>query len=166
MMSPIHTGYEYFNYKHSFSIVLMALLNRNFCFMFCDVHNKGRISDSGVFRDCILFQKLQMNSLHLPQPESLSNGDVKMPNIFVVDNAFRLHPNTIKPFPGDQSQVSMQRNFNRKLSSVCIVVENAFGVMSTRFRVLRIPISSTTKRSFKSRNGKCLVLTRDQLTPH
>lgn len=64
-----------------------------------------------------------------------------MPYVFVADNAFPLHPNIIKPFPGDHPQGSMQRNFNRKLSSVRIVVENAFGVMSARFRVLRKPIA-------------------------
>ena len=141
MMSPIHSGSEYFNYKHSFSIVLMALVDRNFCFMFCDVGSKGRISDGGVFRDCVLFEKLQTNSLHLPQPAPLSDGDVNMPYVFVADNAFPLHPNIMKPFPGDHPQGTMQRNFNRKLSSVRIVVENAFGIMSARFRVLRKPIA-------------------------
>ncbi|CAH2108869.1 unnamed protein product [Euphydryas editha] len=141
MVSPIHSGSEYFNYKHSFSIILMALVDRNYCFMFCDVGNKGRISDGGVFRDSVLFEKLQKNSLHLPKPEPLSNGDVNMPYVFVADNAFPLHPNIMKPFPGQHPEGSMQRNFNRKLSSVRIVVENAFGVMSARFRVLRKPIA-------------------------
>lgn len=56
MVSPIHSGSEYFNYKHSFSIVLMTLVDRNFCFMFCDVGNMGRIGDGGVFRDGFLFK--------------------------------------------------------------------------------------------------------------
>lgn len=50
---------EYFKYKYSFSIVLMALVDCNFCFMFCDVGNWR-------CRDCVLFEKLQTNSLYLP----------------------------------------------------------------------------------------------------
>ena len=50
VVSPIHSGSDYFNYKYSFSIVLMALVDRYFCFMFCDIGSKGRISDSGVFQ--------------------------------------------------------------------------------------------------------------------
>ncbi|CAK1597687.1 unnamed protein product [Parnassius mnemosyne] len=149
MVSQIHSGSEYFNYKRSFSIVLMALVDRNFCFMFCDVGNKGRISDGGVFRDSVLFEKLQTNSLHLPQPKPLSDDDVNVPYVFVADNAFPLHPNIMKPFPGEHSEGSTQRNFNRKLSSVRIVVENAFGVMSARFRVLKKPITLQPNKASK-----------------
>lgn len=141
VISPAHSGSEYFNYKHSFSIVLMALVDSNFCFMFCDVGSKGRISDGGVFRDSVLFEKLHSNTLNLPQPEPLSNDNVPMPYVIVADNAFPLHPNLMKPYPGDHPEGSMQRKFNRKLSSVRIVVENAFGIMSARFRVLRAPIA-------------------------
>lgn len=58
-----------------------------------------------------------------------------MPYVFVADNAFPLHPNIMKSFPGDHPEGSTQRNFNRKVFSVRIVVENVLGVMSARFRV-------------------------------
>ncbi|CAK1586959.1 unnamed protein product [Parnassius mnemosyne] len=127
----------------------MALVDRNFCVMFCHIGNKGKISDGTVFRDSVLFEKLQRNSLQLPQPKPLSNGDVNVPYVFVADNGFPLHRNIMKPFPGEHSEGSTRRNFNRKLSSVRIVVENTFGVMSARFRVLRKPITLQPNKASK-----------------
>lgn len=57
-----HSGSEYFNSKHSFGIVLMAAVDTNFCFIFCDVRTRGRISDDKVFRDTILYENKQFKS--------------------------------------------------------------------------------------------------------
>lgn len=61
-------GSDYFNYKHLFSSVLMALVDSNCCFVFCDIGNKGRLSYGGVFRDNVIFEKLHTNSSYFPQP--------------------------------------------------------------------------------------------------
>ena len=33
---PINTGSTFFNYKHSFSVVMMALLDADYTFRYCD----------------------------------------------------------------------------------------------------------------------------------
>jgi len=56
---PNKSGTEYFNYnyKDAFSIVLMALVDANYNFIFVDVGCQGRISDGGVYRNTDLWTK-------------------------------------------------------------------------------------------------------------
>ena len=69
---PVNT----FSYKNAFSIVLFALVDANYNFMFVDAGCQGRISDSGVFTNTELYKKLETKTLCLPQPAPL-NGRKK-----------------------------------------------------------------------------------------
>jgi len=66
IQAPINTGSEYINYKSSFSIVLFAVVDANYNFIFVDAGCQGKISDAGVFQDCQLNKRLKSNSLDLP----------------------------------------------------------------------------------------------------
>lgn len=59
LQSPVHSGAEFHYYKSSFSIVLFALVDAEYNFLFVDVGCQGRISDGGVFKDTELFQKIE-----------------------------------------------------------------------------------------------------------
>jgi len=54
LQCPVNTGSEYYNYKNSFSIVLMGLVSRDYRFIFADIGSQGRISDGGVFKNSLL----------------------------------------------------------------------------------------------------------------
>ena len=63
LQCPRNSASEYFNYKNAFSIVLFALVDANYNFMFVDAGCQGRIFDSGVFTNTELYKKLETKTL-------------------------------------------------------------------------------------------------------
>ncbi len=58
---PDNSGSTFFNYKGHFSIVLMGVVDANYCFIYCNVGCQGRISDGGVFKNTEFSRKLSNN---------------------------------------------------------------------------------------------------------
>ena len=108
--------------------------------MFADVGCQGRISDGGVLKNSILYEKLENCELGIPNPQPLPGRNRPLPYVFVADGAFALHDNIMKPYPGVQEKGSEKRVFNYRLSRARRVVENVFGILSAKFRVLRKPL--------------------------
>ena len=53
ILHPRNSGSVFYNYKGYYSIVLMAVVDANYNFIFADVGCQGRISDSGVMRNTL-----------------------------------------------------------------------------------------------------------------
>lgn len=121
------------------SIVLMAISDASYKFLYIDVGSNGRISDGGVFRKCSFNNALINKKLNIPPPKPLPMRTLPVPYLLVADDAFALTTNLIKPFSA-RNMNAIQRVFNYRLSRARRVVENAFGIMSARFRVMRSPI--------------------------
>lgn len=126
----------------------MAIADAMYKFIYIDVGCNGRVSDGGVFNKCSFAKAMAANKLSLPNPEPLPGRQKPVPFVLVADDAFALKPNVMKPFPGrDLSATARVHNY--RLSRARRVVENAFGILSARFRVFRKPINldaSKTKR--------------------
>uniref|UniRef100_A0A8D8QWB5 DDE Tnp4 domain-containing protein n=1 Tax=Cacopsylla melanoneura TaxID=428564 RepID=A0A8D8QWB5_9HEMI len=78
-----------------------------------------------------------MNTLHVPTPQPLSGRTLPVPYVLVGDEAFQLSENLMKPFSGLHVKGSKERVFNYRLCRARRVSENAFGILSSSFRVLR-----------------------------
>ncbi|XP_033988010.1 putative nuclease HARBI1 [Trematomus bernacchii] len=143
---PPGTGSTYYNYKHTFSIVLMALVDSNYKFLYVDVGCNGRISDGGVFGGCSLQDALENRTANIPAPAPLPASDQAVCYSIVADEAFPLKELLMKPYPNRRLAVE-QRIFNYRLSRARRVVENAFGIQANRFRVFltTINIQDTAK---------------------
>lgn len=140
IQSPQHSGSEYYNYKRSFSIVLLALVDSNYNFIFAEIGSQGRISDGGVFRNSQLWQRICSNDLNFPMPRPLPGRTRDVPYVFLGDGAFALTTHMMKPYPGSHNERTPKRIFNKKLSSSRVVVENVFGILASKFRIFRKPI--------------------------
>nr|CAI5864827.1 unnamed protein product [Callosobruchus analis] len=139
IICPANSGTEYFNYKKTFSIVLMAIVDGNYCFQYVHIGCQGRMSDGGVYKNTSFHKALQENQLNIPMPESLPGREKLTPYVFVADDAFALTINFMRPYAGQLSQ-SPERVFNYRLSRARRIVENAFGIMASVFRVFRKPM--------------------------
>ncbi|XP_030750675.1 putative nuclease HARBI1 [Sitophilus oryzae] len=137
--APKHSGSLFYNYKGTHSIVLMALADANYKFLYINVGSMGRISDGGVFNTCSLATKLENNSLNIPKPRPLPGRNKAIPFVIVADDAFAMKPYIMKPY-AFRNLHGGQRVFNYRLSRARRIIENCFGIASARFRVLRKPI--------------------------
>lgn len=138
--NPRNSGSYYFNYKKYFSIILMAVVDANLSFVAIDVGAYGRESDSNVFKECPFGKKLYSGQLNIPEPAYLPNTqNVVQPYVFVADEAFALHKNLLRPYPG-RGLTDKRRIFNYRLSRARRTVECAFGVLSNKWRVFHTPL--------------------------
>lgn len=118
----------------------MALVDSDYRFIFADIGGQGRISDGGIFQNCILWEKINTKILNLPPDNSLPVREKTVPYVFLGDGAFALHTNVMKPFPGNHDMGTRERTFNTRLSSTRVTVENVFGVLTAVFRIFKKPI--------------------------
>ncbi|KAG5876837.1 hypothetical protein JTB14_014166 [Gonioctena quinquepunctata] len=140
IQTPTNSGSEFYNYKKYFSVVLMALVDAEYCFMFADCGCQGRLSDGAVFRNTRLFKKIEQNELHCPPREPPMGRNKEVPYVFVGDDAFGLRETIMKPFSGKHDKGIKYRIFNYRLSRARRVVENIFGLLASVFRVLWKPM--------------------------
>ena len=137
---PANSGSQFFNYKHQFSVVLMAVVDSDYTFLYVDVGSNGRVSDGGVFKQCSFKEGMMTGLLNIPPPEVLPGTDFVCPFMLVADEAFPLTTNIMKPFPM-RGLTKEQKVFNYRLSRARRVVENGFGILANRFRVFHTAIA-------------------------
>lgn len=137
---PPNSGSQYYNYKHRFSVVLMALVDADYRFLYCDVGCNGRVSDGGVFGACTLNEALQNRTANLPEATRLPGCEELCSYHFIADDAFPLSDAIMKPYRHRQLS-DQQRIFNYRVSRARRVVENAFGILANRFRVFLTTIA-------------------------
>ncbi|PNF24378.1 hypothetical protein B7P43_G09655 [Cryptotermes secundus] len=134
---PGGSGSTFFNYKKEFSIVLLALVDADYKFIVVDVGAHGRTSDGAVFFRSRLGKMLTEGTLDIPVPKSLPNEpEIVLPHVIVADEAFPLQENIMRPYPGPQV-VNNEPNkiYNYRHSRFRRVSENAFGILSKKFRI-------------------------------
>ena len=134
MTAPAKSGSLFYNYKGSFSVNLMALVDPDYKFIHIDIGNYGSNTDGQVFKKSE-FGKAYMNGeLDVPPPTSLPNYPASgpVPYCIVADEAFPLTPTIMRPFPrtGRQKLQDDERIFNYRLSRARRIVENAFGILA------------------------------------
>lgn len=151
--APPNSGSQYFNYKKTFSIVLLALVDADYRFINIQVGDFGRANDGGVYSGSDVGIGMANNTLQVPADCALpgSGQQGPMPFTMVGDAAFPLKTYLMRPFPGQHLQ-RWQKVFNYRLSRARMVVECAFGILASRWRVLY------SRMSMKPENADTVVM--------
>ena len=158
IQAPENSGSYYFNYKGTFSIVLLALVDADYQFTYVDVGRSGRASDSGVFKQSSLAKALGIGELNITSKCKLPGTEQMVPYVFVGDDAFPLTSGIMKPYKVKGHLTKEQRIFNYRLSRARRIVENAFGILANRFRVFMKPIA-LEPRKVESVILACVLIT-------
>ncbi|XP_043216296.1 protein ALP1-like [Amphibalanus amphitrite] len=166
LQAPSNSGSEYYNYKKSFSIVLLAAVDGAYRFVYTSVGSAGRESDGGIFRRSDLAAKLQDGTLDLPPPKAIDQRGTTLPSVIVADEAFPLTVHMMRPYPGrTESRLGAPATiFNYRLSRARRVVENAFGILSQTWRIFRRPLNVNPEHACTIVRTACILhnYVRDQ----
>ncbi|KAK3919875.1 Putative nuclease, partial [Frankliniella fusca] len=127
--------------------------------------------DAGLWRETALRQRLENGTFPLPAPRLLPGGTVVSPPAIFADGAFPLTPNLMKPFRQPEIVSDAERIYNYRLSRARRTIENAFGILSSRWRVLRRSYIASVMTS-RTIIQACvvlhnyLVLNQENVPPH
>ena len=137
LQAPARSGSLFYKYKGIFSIVLMAIVDAQYKFTFIDVGAYGSNADGAIFNRSAFGLALINGELDIPPPKSLPNWPAG--GVIVADEAFPLGADIMRPYPRALRQHRLseaEQVFNYRLSRVRRIVENAFGILAQRFRIL------------------------------
>ncbi|XP_018357375.1 PREDICTED: uncharacterized protein LOC108757457 [Trachymyrmex cornetzi] len=155
-----NTGSAFYNYKGTYSTVLMEVCDADLRFTYVSIGSAGRESDGGIFQSLDFGKCIETETLPLPPPKALPGTNICLPAVFVGDAAFPLLKNLLRPYPG--TNLSPEKIiFNYRLSSARRTIENTFGVMSARWRIFRRPIIASL--STVNNIVKCCVVLHNWL---
>lgn len=136
MQAPTNSGSINLNYKNYHSRVLMAMCDARYRFTMIDVGAPGRQNDSATFRGSPFGEMLESGAFQFPQPPPLPGNETTVPYMIVADEAFPLRTYLMRPYPGLTLNLH-QRIFNHRLRRAHRTIENTFGILANRWRVLR-----------------------------
>jgi hypothetical protein len=105
-----------------------------------------------------LYQSLETRSLKLPEGTVVPNNEITLPHVFVGDEAYPLTTYLMKPYCRRTLDKS-QAIFNYRLSSARRVVECAFDICASKWRILEK--ATETKVDTGVGTVKCIALLRN-----
>lgn len=143
---PTNSGYLYFNYKNQFSIVLLALVDDNYNFTCIDIGSYRCASDGGIFGKSALNTAIVQNRLDLPE-NSVIRGD----------KAFPLKEYLMKPFLRRTNQSIKECVYNYRHCRARRIIENAFGILTNRFRIFSRAIDLEPNKVVKIMKACCAL---------
>ena len=139
LKKPKNSGAQYHNYKGFFSIVMLALVDRQHKIRCVDVGTAVSCSDAQIFNTCHLKRKIDDGSIGFPDPAPITVGGRDVPYFILADEAFALKTWLMKPY-GRRMLTREERIANYRISRSRRDVENAFGILVSRFRVMMTTI--------------------------
>lgn len=158
LQCPDNSGSLYYNYKDFFSMVLFALVDSIYKFIAIDVGSFGREGDAGIFLKTKLGNDIRNQLFDTPTSKVLPGTDSIAPHVFLGDEAFPLLNNLLKPYARPTAAIDRTKTiFNYRLSRARRLVENAFGILTQRFRIFLTPIQMNTATVENLITSACII---------
>jgi hypothetical protein len=138
-VKPADSGSLYYNYKHFFWIVLLAVSDANYNFTFVDIGAYGKNSDSWIFQNSVLQKMISRNEFNIPDHRFLIgyNGNI-LPHVFAGDAAFGLSTHKTIFW---QKFIYKKRVYSCRHSTARRFIEWTFGVLTNKWRIFHGPLN-------------------------
>lgn len=136
IQAPANSGSTNLNCRGYHSKVLMAMSDARYRFTMIDVGTPGRQNDSVAFLASQFGEGLHSGTVHFPPAPPLPGTGSEAPYVIVANEEFPLRTYLMRPYSGGSLNPS-QQIFNRRLIRARGTVENAFGILANRWRILR-----------------------------
>ncbi|XP_072182205.1 uncharacterized protein [Diadema setosum] len=136
ILAPRDSLADYHNRKGWHSIILQAVVDHNYCFTDVYVGWPCRTHDARVLANSDIFHKAENAGQLSPRENNRLMNEIEVPVVIIGDPAYPLKRWLMKAYPNTGRLTPNQENFNFRLSSARMVVENAFGRLKGRWRRL------------------------------
>ncbi|KAG0424658.1 hypothetical protein HPB47_028119, partial [Ixodes persulcatus] len=120
--------------------------------LYVEIGHHGSQTDGGIFARSELQRRIVADQQGIPPDSGLGNiGTV--PYFLVGDEAFPLKKYLMRPYPrrskpsAECDACNWQRIFNYRLSRGRRVIENAFGILTQKWRILRRSFRANTENT-------------------
>lgn len=155
---PANSGSLFFNYKKTFSIVLLAVMDADYKFIMIDVGSAGKNSDGGIFSHSNFGKRMVENRLNFPPDKVLPGTNITVPYVIVGDEAFPLQRNLMRPYPSSELPGNNPKKiYNYRLSRARNVSEDTFGILTKRFRIFQRRLQLTQEHMIKVVLATCVL---------
>lgn len=154
---PRNSGSTFYNYKGTYSTLMLALVDAKYRFLWISVGSAGKEGDAGIFASSDLGRSLAAGALDIPPARHLPGTTVVAPHVLVGDEAFPLKTYLMKPFGAGSLAEEECRIYNYRLSRARRVVENAFGILMQRFRCFRGPLQVEPQNAARIVRAACVL---------
>lgn len=114
-----------------------------------DIGTYDRRSDGGIFKDSLMGQSFHNKQMNLPEPEVITSHGQPLPYVLVGDEAFQLSDYLLRPYPGRECLNQEKKIFKYRLSRARRTIENTFGILVSRWRILKRLIICTIEKTTK-----------------
>ncbi|KAI5070938.1 hypothetical protein GOP47_0013189 [Adiantum capillus-veneris] len=127
---------QYIN-RHGFpSILLQGIVDSNKLFWSAVCRAAGGVHDSSHFKGCDLYAQLKRREA-LDRPLLHIKGEIVRPYL-IADSVYKARMFLVKPYRMKAGRfLREKRDFDSKISKGRVKVENAFGLLKNRWRILR-----------------------------
>ncbi|XP_051173476.1 uncharacterized protein LOC127289535 [Leptopilina boulardi] len=135
--APPNSGSLYFNYKKFHSFKLMAMCNAFCRFSWVDIGDYGSVSNVSAFQHTEFYRRLERNLTNLPNPTYLPHSNDISTYFIIGDGIFSLRPYIMVPYRRNRPLTRLQELFNYRLSHARQIIECAFGILTSRWKILQ-----------------------------
>ena len=125
---------DYFSRKQRYTINTQAVVGANLMFLHRATGCSGSLHDTRIRRLSNLYTRAEREEI-LKTPSKIIDGFSVRP-LLLSDNAYPTTLWQVKPFSFTLNLTEREKLFNNHLSLARVIVEQAFGVLRDRFRIL------------------------------